>query len=205
MTRPERHPRRHPLRTFDPVRLGNAEADAWVAYYRHEWARFLRAAIAMVRTGFALSRPRSVQGAWYVLRGNQLWAPFPDNDAAGAREQMRRFYTLVSRIHHETYDIDEAARLEIEWWRVHRELQHRDAYPAATEEGLVDALAALYAHVYAVPVGSVREAAVGRAKAMAVSDAWVAAGRDPGSPALDEERAALIRGYAALRAAVGGD
>jgi hypothetical protein len=37
---------------------------------------------------------------------------------------------------------------------------------------------------------------------MAVSDAWVAVGRDPRSPALDEERAALVRGYTALRAAV---
>ena len=193
------------MRAFDPVRLGNAEADAWVAYYRREWAKFLRAAITMVRTGFALSWPRSVQGAWYVLRGNQLWAPFPENDAAGAREQMRRFYTLVSRAHHQTYDVDEAARLEIGWWRAHRELQHRDVYPEATEEGLVDALAALYAHVYEVPVESVREAAAGRAKAMAVSDSWVAAGRDPASPALDEERAELIRGYTALRAAVGGD
>jgi len=191
------------MRTFDPVRLGDAEADAWVAYYRHEWARFLGAAVTMVRTGFALSWPHSIQGAWYVLRGNQLWAPFPDNDPAGAQEQMRRFDTLISRIHHETFDIDDAARLEIGWWRAHRELQHHDAYPDSTQEGLVDALAALYAHVYAVPVETVREAAAGRAQAMAVSDAWVAAGRDPRSPALDEERAALVRGYTALRAAVG--
>jgi hypothetical protein len=191
-----------PMRAFDPVRLGNAEADAWVAYYRREWAKFLRAAITMVRTGFALSWPRSIQGAWYVLRGNQLWAPFPENDVAGAQEQMRRFYTLICRIHHMRIDVDEAARLEIGWWRAHRELQHRTTYPDATEEGLVDALAALYAYVYAVPVEAVREAAAGRAQAMAVSDAWAAAGRDPASAALDEERAALVHGYTSLRAVV---
>jgi hypothetical protein len=191
-----------PMRSFDPVRLGHAEADAWVAYYQRRWWSFLRAALAMVRTGFALSWPRSIQGAWYVLRGNQLWAPFPGNDAAGAQERMRRFYALVRRVHHETFDVDEAARLEIGWWRAHRQLQHRDAYPDATVEGLVDALAALYAHVYAVPVDSVTAAARGRAEAMAVSDDWVAAGRDPRSPALEAERQALVRGYTALLAAV---
>jgi hypothetical protein len=129
------------MRTFDPVRLGNAEADAWIAYYRREWLRFLRAAVAMVRTGFALSWPRSIHGAWYVLRGNQLWAPFPDNDAAGGQEQMRRFYTLISRIHRQTFDIAEATRLEIRWWRAHRELQHQEAHPDATQGRLVDALA----------------------------------------------------------------
>lgn len=191
------------MRTFDPVRLGLAEADAWVAYYRRQWFTFLRAAVAMVRIGFALPFPRSLQGAWYVLRGNQLWAPFPDNDAAGALAQMRKFYELVAAAHDEVFNVKDAAELEIGWWRAHRELQHRDAYPEATHDRLVDALASLYAHVYSVPVESVESAAEARAEAMAISDAWVAAGCDPSSPALDAERQALVRGYTALRAAVG--
>ena len=191
-----------PMRSFDPDRLGGAEADAWISYYQRRWWTFLRAAVAMVRIGFALPWPRDLQGAWLVLRANQLWAPFPDNDAAGALDRMRRFYALVARVHGTTFDVDEAARLEIGWWRAHRELQHRDAYPQATEERLVAAVAALYAHVYAVPVGSVERAAAGRAEAMAISDAWVAGGRDPDSPDLARERAALVRGYRDLRAAV---
>ena len=47
-----------------------------------------------------------------------------------------------------------------------------------------------------------RAAAQGRADAMAVSDDWVAAGRDPRSPAIEVERQALVRGYTALRAVV---
>lgn len=191
------------MRTFDPDRLGNAEADAWIAYYRREWRVFLSAAINMVRYGFALSRARSIQGAWYVLRANQLWAPFPENDAAGARDYMLRFYKLVTRIHRETFDVDEAATLEIGWWRAHRELQHVDTYPHATPESLVDALAALYAHVYQVPADAVRAGAAGRAEAMRISDEWVAAGCDPASPALADERKALVEGYRALRQAVG--
>jgi len=191
------------MRTFDPVRLGNAEADAWIAYYRRDWLTLLRAAVAMVRIGFALPFPRDIEGAWYVLRGNQLWAPFPNNNPTGARTQMRKFYALVTRTHHETFDIDVAADLEIGWWRAHRELQHRDRYPRATNASLVAAITSLYAHVYGVPAEVVEPAAEARADAMEISDAWVADGCDLRSPALDSERQALIRGYMALRAAVG--
>jgi hypothetical protein len=45
----------------------------------------------MVRSGFGMPWLRTLQGAWHVLRANQLWAPFPDNDADGARAAMRRF------------------------------------------------------------------------------------------------------------------
>ena len=33
------------MRTFDPVRIGRLETVAWVAYYRREWLKFLRAAV----------------------------------------------------------------------------------------------------------------------------------------------------------------
>ena len=189
------------MRAFDPVRLGNYEADVWIAYYQRRWGVFLRGAIGMVRVGFGMPWARTVHGAWLVLRANQVWAPYPDNDPDRARSLMRTFYVLVRRTHRETFDLDEAARLEIEWWRVHRYLQ-REA-PDGSIEPLVDALAALYAHVYGVPVGAVREAARHRAEAMRISDAWVAAGCDPASPSLSAERDELIEGYARLREAVG--
>jgi hypothetical protein len=185
---------------FDPVPLGAYEADAWVAYYRRRWARFLYAAVRMVRAGFVLSWPRTVEGAWLVLRANQAWAPFPDNDPDGARALMHRFYALVADAHGERFDAGEAARLEVEWWRVHRVLQRET--PEAGNAALVDALAALYAHLYGTPTDAVRTAAAHRAEAMRISDAWVADGRDPASPAIAAERNELIKGYAALRAVV---
>ena len=153
-----------------------------------------------MRTGFGLSWPGTVRGAWFVLRANQRWAPYPDNDPDAARAYMRRFYALVARSSRETFDVDEAARLEVEWWRRHRYLQRED--PSAGLDGLTDALAALYAHVYDVPVEKVREAARYRAEAMVISDRWVAAGCDPASPDIAAERDELVAGYAALRAAV---
>jgi hypothetical protein len=62
------------------------------------------------RASFGLSWPATLWGAWLVLRANQLWAPFPDNDPDGARRTMQRFYGLVARRHEEAFDAAEAAR-----------------------------------------------------------------------------------------------
>jgi len=56
------------VRDFDPVRLGSLETDAWVTYYQRRWGPFLRAAVGMVRVGFAMPWPRTILGAWLVLR-----------------------------------------------------------------------------------------------------------------------------------------
>jgi hypothetical protein len=188
------------MRSFDPRRVGRLECDTWVTYYRREWWKFLRAAVSVTRHAFALSWPATLRGAWLVLRANQLWAPYPDNDPHGARRCMRSFYALVARRHGERFDVTEAARLEVEWWRIHRYLQRDEA--DGDEGALVEALAALYAHVYRVPIADVRLAARERALAMRHSDRWVAEGCDPASPLVPEERAALVRSYAALLAAV---
>jgi hypothetical protein len=187
------------MRSFDPRRVGRLECAAWVTYYRREWLKFLRAAVGLTRHAFALPWPATLRGAWLVLRANQLWAPYPDNDPEGARRCMERFYRLVAARHGESFDVPEAARLEVEWWRVHRDLQRR---AAGDEAALADALAALYAHVYAVPVADVGLAARERALAMRHSDRWVQEGCDLASPLVHKEREALVRSYAALLAAV---
>ena len=188
------------MRNFDPVKLGGYEADAWVAYYQRRWSTFLRASLGLVREGFGLPAVATLHGAWLVMRANQAWAPYPHNDPDRARALMRQFYALVCRKNGVGFDLDKAARLEIEWWRVHRYLQRES--PNGSIEPLTEALAALYAHVYAVPVDRVREAGAHRAEAMRISDEWVEDGRDPASPAIAREREELVKGYAALRSVV---
>ncbi|MGO9750573.1 MAG: hypothetical protein ACLP8S_11275 [Solirubrobacteraceae bacterium] len=203
-----------PHRAFDPRLVGTLECAVWVAYYRREWLRFLRGALSLTRHTFGLPWPSTVYGAWLVLRANQLWAPFPDNDPDGARRAMERFYALVKRRHRERFDPAEAARLEVEWWRVHREHQHtdepatpnnptdQDAVIHADERPLVEALAALYSYAYQVPAADVRVAAEQRVLAMRYSDRWVRQGYKQHSPLIDLERAALVRSYAGLLASV---
>lgn len=192
--------RRHGPRSFDAVEVGKRETDAWASYYRHEWARFLRASVGMVAAGFGMNRRDTLRGAWLVLRANQAWAPFPDNDPDRARGLMRDFYALVVSTGGLDLDPVRASTLEVEWWRVHREHQHDGA---VTTDDLVGALVDLYAYVYGAEADLMRPAAEHRVEAMDLSDRWVRAGCALDDPLLAAERRALVASYAALLAAIG--
>lgn len=189
-----------PHRSFDPRRVGALEAATWIAYYRHKWLSFLRSALAVTRHAFGLPWPSTLYAAWLVLRANQQWAPYPNNDPAGARRSMERFYRLVARHHGEPLDPRRASELEVEWWRVHRLHQREES--EEDEGSLVAALSALYSFVYGVPAADVRVAAEQRMVAMRYSDQWVREGCHLASPLIPQERAALVRSYAGLLAAV---
>jgi hypothetical protein len=189
------------LRSFDPVRIADLEYRVWVGYYLRRWPQVLIASVGLVRAGFGMDWTRTVHGAWLVLRANQLWAPFPDNDPEGARACMRRFYALVRLSYGEPANPAKAAELEVDWWRAHREAQHAPD-PAEPGEELVESVTRLYCYLYGEPVAAIRPAAVERARAMDLSDQWVREGCPPDSPLLPLERAALVRSYAALLAAV---
>jgi hypothetical protein len=186
------------MRSFDPGSVGRLECRAWETYYRRKWGAFLIASVGLVRAAFRMSWPGTAAGAWLVLRANQKWAPFPDNDPAAARALMARFYRLLARSEQLGLDPVRAAALEVEWWRVHREAQHGKG----DSEELVRALRDLYAYTYAADPQDVEQAAALRAEAMDLSDRWVERGCDPGDPLLAEERSLLVRSYAALLAVV---
>jgi hypothetical protein len=188
------------VRSFDPRAVGRWECRAWETYYRRKWGAFLVASVAMVRSAFEMNWPRTIAGAWLVLRANQVWAPYPDNDPDAARRFMRRFYSLVSRDGRLKIDPAEAARREVEWWRVHRVHQRETG---VTEDDLTAAVAYLYSYVYSVPEPEVVEAARLRVLAMRHSDEWVSAGCDLDDPLLEQERNSLVASYTALRNAVG--
>jgi hypothetical protein len=193
-----RKPKRS-MRSFDPHAVGGYECRAWETYYRRKWLAFLVASVGLVRAAFGMRWPRTLLGAWLVLRANMKWAPYPGNDAEAARRLMERFYRLLADSEKESIDTVRAAELEVDWWRAHRENQHGEPGP---RQALVEALRDLYAYVYSVGPGDVIMAAALRAEAMDLSDRWVEAGCDPEDPLLAGERALLVRSYAALLAAV---
>ena len=110
-------------RSFDPHVVGELECAAWVAYYRRDWIAFVGSALRVSRHVFGLSWKTTIQCSWLVLRANQLWAPYPGDDAERSRRMMERFYRIVQQLYAEPFDPATAADLEVEWWRVHRDHQ----------------------------------------------------------------------------------
>ncbi len=185
-----------PMRTFDPVKVGRYEKEAWVAYYQRRWLSLLRWLVTLVRETFGLSLWQAVYIGIPLTRAQIAFAP-QDNDVPRAQAYMCRFYAFIKKVHREDFDSDEAARLDVNWWVIHRRL-----FAQTENEELIDALAKLYAATYRVPYESVRRAAYHRAQAMVYSDRWVDEGKVENSPLLAQEEQELIESYTKLREAV---
>src|SRR6266516_1766655 len=84
------------MRSFDPRAVGRLECRAWETYYRRKWGAFLVASVGLVRAAFRMRWRDTLAGAWLVLRANQKWAPFPDDDPSAARRLMTTFYRRLA-------------------------------------------------------------------------------------------------------------
>jgi len=187
----------HTLTAFDPTKIASFEKENYVAYYQKRWVKLLRVSVGLVQETYQLTRLQAIQGAFLVARAEIAFAPFPNNDVPRAEAFMRRFFAMVKRIHHLDLDVEQAARLEVNWWSVHRKL-----FANPQNQELVDAITAVYALAYNIEREKLYEAAFHRAQGMLYSDLWVNSDRDPQSPYLVEEERELLTGYTALKAAL---
>ena len=187
----------NPIRNFDPRKVAHYEKENYVAYYQKDWLKLFRVSVAMVKEAFALSWLQAVYGAYLVARAEIAAAPFPDNDIPTAEMYMRRFYEFIKKIHKENFDTALAAKLDVNWWVVHRRL-----FGNPENQELVDAVACLYEEVYGAESEQFKEAAYQRAMGMLYSDRWVNEGKSANSPLLAQEEEALYLGYKALKEAI---
>ena len=186
-----------PMRTFNPRRVAYYEKENYVAYYQKRWLRLLRVSVGMVKEAFGLSGWLAVYAAYLVARAEIAFAPFPQNNVPLSEAYLRLFYAFIQKVHGEAFDVEQAARTEVNWWIVHRRL-----FGNPENQELVDALAAQYAAAYGVPPAQVRAAAFHRAQGMLYSDRWVNEGQPANSPLLAQEEDELVKAYTALREVV---
>ena len=187
----------NPMRNFDPRKIAYYEKENYVAYYRKDWLKLLRVSVGMVREAFALSLWQAVYGAYLIARAEVAFAPFPNNDIPKAEAFVGRFYQFIKNVHREDFDVSRTAKLEVNWWIVHRKL-----FGNAENQELVEAVKSLYAETYGIESEKIHDAAFHRALGMLYSDLWVNAGKPAGSPLLDQEEEELYKSYVALKEAI---
>jgi hypothetical protein len=187
----------NPIRNFDPRKVAHYEKENYVAYYQKDWPKLFRVSVAMVKEAFALSWLQAVYGAYLVARAEIAAAPFPDNDIPLAEAYMRRFYQFIKKVHGEDFDPAQAAKLDVNWWVIHRRL-----FGQFENQELVDALKCLYEEVYGAELEQFKQAAYYRALGMLYSDLWVKEGKPADSPLLVKEEESLYEGYKALKEAI---
>jgi hypothetical protein len=195
-TTPKMIPGRPPLTAFDPETVGRLEQRAWAVYYYKQWPQLFDLMLRMTRSTFGLSLPQAVYASYLNTKAQATWSRQGAQDGL-AEEYMRQFYAYIKEPLGAKYDVNEAAKLEVAWWAVHR---NRDQYP--DHSALAPALAVTYAEVYQMPAERMLPAGEARAAAMDLSDRWIREGKDPNSPLLEQIATLLVQSYTSLSAAV---
>jgi hypothetical protein len=177
-----RGPARVDMRVFDPDAVARLETAMWRSYYDRRRLPLLAQLVALLRGQFRLSPARSVAVAFLAARAAAVFqVGRGDADYELALPYLERYYAAILAVGEVRFDAARAARLELDWWVVHRE---------AAGQHLERALAALAAELYQVPAERLAVHARRRAEAMAVRDRRA---EDPGGVTdADWERIAAI-------------
>lgn len=152
-------------RRFDADAVARADALMWRDYYEKRRLSLFMRLTALLHEQYGLSWGESFYAAVeasraaFVFKGGHSRA-----DYEKALPGIERFYRVINRRSVSPLDAERVARLELEWWIVHRE---RESYPP---DALKNALAAETAELYSVPQAQVMEYAELRARAMLLRD-----------------------------------
>lgn len=153
------------LRQFDPEEVARLETDMWRSYYAKKRIPLFNQLANLLRRQYRLPLLRS-----YLVAFHGAKAAFIFKDGTGRADYERAlpdlvaYYAAIRRVSDTPFDLNRAARLELEWWIAHRE---RDAHPAGDLDRI---LAELPAEIYGVSVNRFTEHAKYRAEAMLLRD-----------------------------------
>jgi hypothetical protein len=159
-------PRRTSMRDFDPDEVARLETAMWRSYYSRERLKLFRELAELLRTQYRLPLLRSNAVAYRAARAAFVFKDGRSRaDYERALPDLVSFYQSIRAVSDTDFDVGRAARLELEWWIVHRE--RRRHAPGDLERALAD----LQAEIFRAPAGRFAEHARLRAAAMEIRDA----------------------------------
>src|SRR5947209_3776326 len=110
------------IRQFDPVTVADIDTKMWRSYYAKEQAKVFFELAALLRSQFDAPFWRSNIMAYYAAKAAFVFKEGHNrDDYEKALPYLKKYYTQVHRLSKEGFDINEAARTELEWWIVHRD------------------------------------------------------------------------------------
>jgi hypothetical protein len=153
------------MREFDPDEVARLETAMWRSYYDKERVRLFNQLAELLRTQYHLPLVRSNRVAYYAANAAFVFKQGKErSDYEKALPDLIKFYGEIRQLSDISFDPDQVARLELEWWIIHRQ---RAQHPPGD---LAKALAELQAELYRVPVDRLMEHGRLRAEAMTIRD-----------------------------------
>ena len=164
-------PRASRMRGFDPNEVARLETAMWRSYYDKQQLRLYNQMTELLRSQYNLPFIRSNTVAYQAARAAFVFKGGHNRqEYEKALPYLLSFYAAIHKVSDIPFDVDRAARLELEWWIVHRE---RDKHQSGD---LARALAALSSELYQMPIERFTEHARLRAEAMTIRDTKAEAG-----------------------------
>ena len=159
------YPRQARLREFDPDEVARLETAMWRSYYEKQRVRLFNEATELLRTQYHMTPVKSNVVAYYAANAAFVFKEGKQrSDYEKALPDLIKFYSALHSMSDIDFDVFKVARLELEWWIIHRER-------AKHAPGDLDrALADLQAAIYNVPVERLLEHGRLRAEAMTIRD-----------------------------------
>jgi len=158
-------PRTTHMREFDPDEVARLETAMWRSYYDQQRLRLFNELSELLRTQYHMPLIRSNEVAYYAANAAFVFKQGKERvDYEKALPDLLKFYGEIRKLSDIAFDVDRAARLELEWWIIHR--QRAQHVPSDLDK----ALAELQAEIYRVPVERLMEHGRLRAEAMTIRD-----------------------------------
>jgi len=159
-------PRQADLRAFDPAEMARLETAMWRDYYDKRYAALFYHLYASTRTQFGLSPFRSLHVALSAAEAAKAFQPTHSRQEAGtALPALMAYYRDFAAAAPVAFDVEEAARLELDWWQARREAVGPRDY------GLTIARVAALTYGKSADDADITQFGIGRAEAMAYRDA----------------------------------
>jgi hypothetical protein len=153
------------MRQFDPDEVARLETAMWRSYYEKQQVQLFNQLAELLRTQYHLAPIRSNQVAYYGANAAFVFKKGKQrSDYEQALPDLIKFYGAIRETSDIPFDVDRVARLELEWWIIHR--QRRQHAPGDLEK----ALTGLQAEIYRVPIDRLMEHGRLRAEAMTIRD-----------------------------------
>jgi len=166
-------PRTAKMREFDADEVARLETAMWRSYYDKKQVQLFNQLSELLRTQYHMPLVRSNQVAYYAASAAFTFKDGKtEKDFDKALPDLVKFYGAVRKMSDIPFDVDQVARLELQWWIIHRERWKRQP------DELPKALAELQAAIYGVPVDRLMEHGRLRAQAMAIRDTKADTGQE---------------------------
>jgi hypothetical protein len=158
-------PRSTKLREFDPNEVARLETDMWRSYYARERVKLFNQLAELLRKQYHMPFATSNTIAYQAAKAAFVFKEGKNReDYEKALPYLIKYYQAIHDGADIDFNVERAAKLELEWWIVHRQR-------ARHELGDLDrALAELPAEIYRMPADRFMEHARLRAEAMTIRD-----------------------------------